>query len=75
MAAGQPAQQQAGQVPDIDRIVRELQDAMKKRLEEVDKALREAQQRAAQIASISEELKKLAERLRGTPPGGQQGQR
>jgi DNA anti-recombination protein RmuC len=72
MAAGQPTQQQAGQVPDIDKIVRELQEAVRKRVEEIDRALREAQQQAARIASISGELKKLAERLRGTPPGGQQ---
>jgi CBS-domain-containing membrane protein len=67
------AQQQAGQAPDIDRIVRELQETVKKRVEEIDRVLRETQQQATRIASISEELKKLAERLRGAPPGGQQG--
>ena len=69
MAARQPAQQQAGQVPDVDRMIRELQELVKKRVEEIDRALKEAQRQAAQIASISEELKKLAERLRGAPPG------
>jgi chromosome segregation ATPase len=69
MAARQPAQQQAGQIPDIDRTIKELQELIKKRVEEIDRALKETQKQAAQIASISEELKKLAERLRGTQPG------